>query len=66
MKWIILISAVFVLFSHAEEVEKKEKKVVRGHVFAWPFSEVEKMQPRGGTSRGQEVVLGKPSKEGRF
>ncbi|MDA7901043.1 hypothetical protein N9B26_08290, partial [Akkermansiaceae bacterium] len=37
-------------------------KIVRGHVFAWPFSDIEKMQPRGGTSRGQDVVLDeKPS-----
>ena len=43
-----------------EKTEKKE--VVRGHVFAWPFTEVEKMQPRGGTSQGTEVVLdGEPS-----
>lgn len=34
-----------------------EPKVIRGHVFAWPFEEVEKMQPRGGMTRGSEVTL---------
>jgi hypothetical protein len=34
-----------------------EKKTVRGHVFAWPFTEVAEMQPRGGTTQGTEVVL---------
>ena len=53
----MLIPAVFVLLAQAQEGEKNDEKVVRGHVFAWPFSEVEKMQPRGGTSRGTEVVL---------
>ena len=66
MTRIILISSILVLFSQAQEGENEEKKeggkIVRGHVFAWPFSEVEKMQPRGGTSRGQDVVLDeKPS-----
>ena len=62
MSRLILFSAIFVLFSHAQDVEKKDEKVVRGHVFAWPFSDIEKMQPRGGTSRGQDVVLDeKPS-----
>ncbi|MGC6427879.1 MAG: DUF6607 family protein [Akkermansiaceae bacterium] len=36
---------------------KPEPQVIQGHVFAWPFVEVEKMQPRGGMTRGSEVVL---------
>ncbi len=35
----------------------EEPKKVVGHVFAWPFLEVEKMQPRGGMTKGTEVVL---------
>ncbi|MDB4408978.1 hypothetical protein N9165_02830 [Akkermansiaceae bacterium] len=39
---------------HAEEAEKE---VVRGHVFAWPFTAVKKMQPRGGSTEGSKVTL---------
>ncbi len=52
MRRILLISAAFVLSAFAEE-----KKTVRGHVFAWPFTEVAEMQPRGGTTQGTKVVL---------
>lgn len=46
----------------AQAEESKEAKVVKGHVFAWPFTEVKKMQPRGGTTTGSDVVLDeKPS-----
>ncbi|WP_435892907.1 DUF6607 family protein [Oceaniferula spumae] len=39
-------------------------KVVQGHVFAWPFTQTAEMQPRGGTTKGTEVVLAKePSAE---
>jgi len=40
----------------AQEV-RKPKKIIQGHVFAWPFTKAEKMQPRGGTTRGAEVTL---------
>ena len=40
----------------------EEKTVVQGHVFAWPFLDVAKMQPKGGRTRGGEVTLDpKPS-----
>lgn len=60
MKRAILMSAVLGLFAQGQddaEKETNEEKVVRGHVFAWPFTEVAEMQPRGGTSRGTEVTL---------
>jgi len=57
MKYASLLLACLVGSAIAEE-----KKVVRGHVFAWPFSAVEEMQPRGGTTKGSEVTLDeKPS-----
>ncbi len=40
--------------SYGGEPEKREGG---GHIFAWPFMEWEKMQPRGGTSQGSEVTL---------
>ena len=52
MKRGLAVFAGLVLFAQGEE-----KKVVQGHVFAWPFTEVEKMQPRGGSSKGTEVTL---------
>ena len=52
MKRAIVLSGIFALSAFAEE-----KKNVRGHVFAWPFSDVAEMQPRGGTTHGQQVVL---------
>jgi len=40
----------------------EEKKTVQGHVFAWPFTVTEEMQPRGGITTGSEVTLDeKPS-----
>ena len=52
MKRGLAVFAGLVLFAQGEE-----KKVVQGHVFAWPFTEVEKMQPRGGSSKGTKVTL---------
>ncbi|MFT6182413.1 MAG: hypothetical protein ACI8UZ_002021 [Akkermansiaceae bacterium] len=52
MKRAILLTALISLPAFAEE-----KKVVRGHVFAWPFTEVAEMQPRGGSTQGTTVVL---------
>ena len=40
--------------SYGGEPEKREGS---GHIFAWPFMEWEKMQPRGGTSKGSDVTL---------
>lgn len=49
------------LFSQAA-VQGSDNPVVRGHVFAWPFMDSSQMQPRGGTTRGDDVVLeNKPS-----
>ena len=62
MKQAILVTVALGLLAQGQDEGKTEEQVVRGHVFAWPFTEVEKMQPRGGTSRGTEVVLDeKPS-----
>ncbi|MFT5905564.1 MAG: hypothetical protein ACI9E1_001162 [Cryomorphaceae bacterium] len=36
-------------------------KPVRGHVFAWPFIKTAKMQPRGGMTKGTDIVLAKES-----
>lgn len=36
---------------------KEEAKAIQGHVFAWPFTRAEKMQPRGGMTRGSDVML---------
>ena len=47
-----LLSSFLVLAVCAEE-----KQTLRGHVFAWPFSEVAEMQPRGGSTQGSEVEL---------
>ena len=59
MKWTILLAGMLTFCARAEEA-----KTVSGHVFAWPFLEAGEMQPRGGTTRGAEVVLDKmPSKE---
>ncbi len=50
----------FGLLAHADE--ETEKKVVSGHVFAWPFTEATEMQPRGGSTQGTKVTLdGDPS-----
>lgn len=55
MKRAVILTVCGLSWAQADD----EKKVVRGHVFAWPFTEVEKMQPRGGTTKGTEVVLDK-------
>lgn len=52
MKRAILLSGICTLSVVAEE-----KKTLSGHVFAWPFANVEEMQPRGGSTQGTEVVL---------
>ena len=54
MKRFILLSWMVALLAKGEE---QKEEPVRGHVFAWPFAETSEMQPRGGTSRGTEVVL---------
>ncbi len=61
MKHYVIIVAILSSFlAKAAEPEK----VVSGHVFAWPFTETSEMQPRGGTTKGTEVVLAKgPSAE---
>jgi len=52
MKRAALLLAAFTLSSSADE-----KKMVSGHVFAWPFTETAEMQPRGGSTQGAEVTL---------
>jgi hypothetical protein len=52
MKRAALLLAALTLSSSADE-----KKVVSGHVFAWPFTETAGMQPRGGSTQGAEVTL---------
>ncbi len=52
----LLLAATF-----SASAEEKDQKVVRGHVFAWPFTEVAEMQPRGGTTKGTEVTLDRES-----
>jgi hypothetical protein len=60
MKRVILMTVALGLFAQADQ--EKEKKMVRGHVFAWPFAEVAEMQPRGGSTQGTKVTLDeKPS-----
>ena len=60
------LSVLFCFSSlYAEPAAEKEEayggepevKSGGGHIFAWPFMEWEKMQPRGGTSQGSEVTL---------
>lgn len=36
-------------------------KPVQGHVFAWPFIKTAKMQPRGGMTKGTDIVLANES-----
>lgn len=55
MKRMLLVSLALGLCAQGEE--EKEEKVVRGHVFAWPFTEAAEMQPRGGSTQGTTVVL---------
>lgn len=52
MKKVILLLSVI-----SSALVADEKKVVTGHVFAWPFTEVAEMQPRGGSTQGTKVVL---------
>lgn len=52
-------SLIFLAGGLALAAAEEKKEVIQGHIFAWPFTEVEKMQPRGGTSQGGEVVLDK-------
>jgi len=40
----------------------QKETVITGHVFGWPFLEIERMQPRGGTSTGGNVTLFKGEK----
>lgn len=58
MKIPVAFSLLLVSLAPAED-----EKVVQGHVFAWPFTEVEKMQPRGGTTTGSKVVLAEDPSE---
>ncbi|MDA8991886.1 hypothetical protein N9F61_00430 [Akkermansiaceae bacterium] len=54
----LALASLGLLFADEDKAEEKvEQKVVQGHVFAWPFAEIEKMQPRGGTTKGAEVTL---------
>ena len=48
----IVLSGVLALSAFADE-----KKTVTGHVFAWPFTDLAEMQPRGGNTQGSNVVL---------
>lgn len=65
MKYPIIALAVFTFASSAREVIKVEESpkenaaapVIKGHVFAWPFTTPSEMQPRGGTTTGSEVTL---------
>ncbi len=42
----------------------KPENIIKGHVFAWPFTPTKEMQPRGGSTKGTKVILDKkPSKE---
>jgi hypothetical protein len=43
--------------------EEKKETPLTGHVFAWPFVDWKKMQPRGGTTQGSDVTLLKQPKE---
>ena len=43
-------------------VVNDKKASISGHVFGWPFLELERMQPRGGTSTGGDVTLFKGEK----
>ncbi|MFK7910856.1 MAG: DUF6607 family protein [Akkermansiaceae bacterium] len=56
-----ILSFLTLLNSFATAEPPKSDKVVRGHVFAWPFTKTAEMQPRGGTTKGTEVVLAKES-----
>lgn len=51
-------------YESEEKEDNKEAPTVTGHVFGWPFLKAEKMQPRGGTSRGGDVTLFKGEKDG--
>ena len=37
--------------------DEEPEKVIQGHVFAWPFQQRAKMQPRGGTTTGGDVEI---------
>lgn len=66
MKLYCSIFCVFgLLFSHVFGYEEKKvegEPTIQGHVFAWPFLKKEKMQPRGGSSKGGNVTLMEGSK----
>ena len=52
MKRAALFLALLTIPSLAED-----EKTVQGHVFAWPFTDVGEMQPRGGSTKGAKVTL---------
>lgn len=55
MKKLLSLLCVGSLAASADE----KKTIITGHVFAWPFTGVEEMQPRGGSTKGTEVTLAK-------
>ena len=57
MKRAILLLGLLSLIARGEG----DEKLVRGHVFAWPFMEAAEMQPQGGTTTGAEVTLDRRS-----
>jgi hypothetical protein len=56
-KDIVMKRVILVLGAIFGTANADEKKRPTGHVFAWPFTEVEEMQPRGGSTQGTKVVL---------
>ena len=56
-KDIVMKHAIPLLGAFIGTLVADEKKVVNGHVFAWPFTKVSEMQPRGGNTQGTKVVL---------
>jgi len=70
MKQIFQRTLFLILITQASAYEEKkkkkneeEKKPISGHVFGWPFLKSEKMQPRGGTTKGGDVTLFEGAKE---
>lgn len=67
MKLLVVLMLMSPVFANSERAkikvdEEAESEIVQGHVFAWPFIDALKMQPRGGMTRGSEVKLDlKPS-----
>ena len=57
MKYYLITLTFLSSFVMAKPEKAEPEKTVTGHVFAWPFTKTAEMQPRGGMTRGTDIVL---------